>query len=43
MINAIKYGFYKHLLLTLMTHVINLNYDINRDCIGAEEAESIGC
>lgn len=25
-----------------MTHVINLNYDINRDCIGAEESESIG-
>jgi len=26
-----------------MTHVINLNYDINRDCIRAEGAESISC
>jgi len=26
-----------------MTHVINLNYGINRDCIRAEEAESISC
>lgn len=25
-----------------MTHVINLNYGINRDCIRAEEAESFG-
>lgn len=25
-----------------MTHVINLNYDINRGCIGVEEAESFG-